>query len=347
MRISVQAVSELDEAACCAWRDVVNSDPAATIYHGKQWCDVVDDAFSKKNYLVHAQDSDGQWIGLLPLTHIRSRLLGSRLVSMPYANYGGTLAADIEVADGIREAAVNLGSELGVSCVELRETMRSPGSQRFTSSQRKVIMLRALPASMEELGKQIGAKRRSQAGRAIREGAQVAVGSTELLPDFYKVFCRNMRDLGTPVYPIRFFDAIMRHCADKVTIIVISLQGEIAAACFLMRWHDTMEIPWAASNRDFNQYGVNMSLYWEALDFAIRQGCGHFDFGRTTPGSGTYKFKKQWGAEELQCQWRGGPESDTAAEAGKVQTLASSVWKNLPLPIANRIGPWISGDLPW
>ena len=36
------------------------------------------------------------------------------------------------------------------------------------------------------------------------------------------------------------------------------------------------------SNRDFNRYGVNMLLYWEALKFSIESGCRVFDFGRST-----------------------------------------------------------------
>ena len=46
-----------------------------------------------------------------------------------------------------------------------------------------------------------------------------------------------------------------------------------------------------------------MLLYWTFLAFAADNGYGQFDFGRSTPGEGTYRFKSQWGAEPHQLYW--------------------------------------------
>jgi hypothetical protein len=35
--------------------------------------------------------------------------------------------------------------------------------------------------------------------------------------------------------------------------------------------------------------------YWEAIRFSLKKGFRRFDFGRSTPHEGTYKFKQQWG----------------------------------------------------
>ncbi|MEZ5583585.1 MAG: GNAT family N-acetyltransferase [Candidatus Competibacteraceae bacterium] len=64
-----------------------------------------------------------------------------------------------------------------------------------------------------------------------------------------------------------------------------------------------MEIPWASSLRKYNSLSPNMLLYWSVLEFACKKGYRIFDFGRSTPGEGTYRFKEQWGAKPVQLYW--------------------------------------------
>ena len=93
-----------------------------------------------------------------------------------------------------------------------------------------------------------------------------------------------------------------------------------------------------------------MLLYWECIKLAIERGSKHFDIGRCTIGSGTHRFKKQWGAEATQLYWRYwlrdgqtmpqlNPENATCA-------LAIRAWQKLPLWAANFIGPRIVRYLP-
>ena len=117
-----------------------------------------------------------------------------------------------------------------------------------------------------------------------------------LLDEFYAVFAENMRDLGTPVYPKRFFEAIFRRFEQHCQLVIIESQGEPWAAAFLVFWRGCAEVPWASCRAKAKPLGANMRLYWELLSQAIARGCKSFDFGRSTVDSGTYRFKQQWGA---------------------------------------------------
>jgi hypothetical protein len=44
-------------------------------------------------------------------------------------------------------------------------------------------------------------------------------------------------------------------------------------------------------------------MYWHMLEQACLAGAKVFRFGRSTPDSGTYHFKKQWGAEPVKLYW--------------------------------------------
>ena len=89
-----------------------------------------------------------------------------------------------------------------------------------------------------------------------------------------------------------------------------------------------------------------MSSYLSSWESGARR----FDFGRSTPGSGTHRFKKQWGSSERPCFWHYGllktgepPVRNTASPRLK---LAVEAWKRLPLFVANRLGPLIVRRIP-
>jgi FemAB-related protein (PEP-CTERM system-associated) len=189
--------------------------------------------------------------------------------------------------------------------------------------------------------------------RAEREGVQCRAGTAALLDEFYSVFAENMRDLGTPVYPRRFFEAILERFEQYCQLVIIESHGEPWAAAFLVFWRGCAEIPWASCRAKAKPLGANMRLYWEVLSQAIGRGCKSFDFGRSTVDSGTYRFKRQWGAEPMPLHWYrwerhgSGRETSAVEERGKAMQLATAVWQRLPLRIANTLGPLISGSLPW
>src|SRR5690606_4403574 len=123
-------------------------------------------------------------------------------------------------------------------------------------------------------------------------------------------------------------------------------------AAFLITHRETMEIPWAACMADAKPLGFNMKLYWEALCTAIRKGAKRFDFGRSTPDSGTYRFKKQWGAQPAQLYWHRWAGADIEGRGDEpasfsMQARMISIWQRLPLRLANIIGPAVSPYLPW
>jgi FemAB-related protein (PEP-CTERM system-associated) len=277
----------------------------------------------------------------------KSLLFGDFLVSLPFLNYGGILADSDAVGLAIMRKAIELAESLGVSHIELRESQERTG---LPSRTEKVSMQLKLPATTEELGKSLGSKMRSQIRRPLRENPKISVGSIELVDRFYRIFSRNMRDLGTPVYPKSMFVEIMRRFPDESNIVLIEISGRPAAAAFLLHFRDTTEVPWASTNREFNALSVNMLLYWELLNIAIGRGTKVFDFGRSTIHSGTYRFKKQWGAQPVQLCWNywikdGGVLPHINPDNPKY-SLAISVWKRLPLPFSRLIGPLLVRNLP-
>jgi len=287
-------------------------------------------------------------VGIFPLIQLKSLLFGNFMVSMPYFNYGGIVADSHEVLMSLISSAHELYDELGCSHIEIR----------FDSEQKielpvrtdKIAMLLDLPDDPDDLWQAIGSKRRAQVKRPIREGVKFLSGGTELLDDFYYVFSKNMRDLGTPVYSKQFFRVILDTFSENTFIAVVRLNGEAVSAGFLIGNNGKLEIPWASTLRKVNRLGVNMYLYWNILKTAIEKNFQVFDFGRSSKDAGTLNFKKQWGGYEKQLYWyydlpEGEPLPNLNPSSKKFGT-AISVWKKIPVTLTNLIGPSIVKNLP-
>lgn len=339
-------IASLDAGHEQAWSRYVAAHAHASLYHGLAWRDVVHAAFGHETHYLYAHVA-GRITGILPLVRLRSTLFGDFLVSLPQVNYGGVVADDEVGAAALMEAAAHLAKAIGARHVEFRDTRRLDG---WPLRNDKVVMELALPRSADELWARFGSKLRAQIRRADKEGIDIVHGGVELLADFYTVFARNMRDLGTPVYARRFFSAILDLLPQAATIVVCRHHGEPVAGAFLLRHRERLEIPWAASIRVYNRFGVNMALYWTALRYAIGQGCDTFDFGRSTVDGGTYRFKKQWGATPRPLFWHYWLDTGVAlprlTPANPKYRFAIAVWQRLPLFVANRLGPALVKHLP-
>jgi len=287
-------------------------------------------------------------VGILPLVRLKSLLFGNYLVSMPFFNYGGVVADSDEVEKELLNHAEKLRKQLGCSHIEHR--LASASNCSLPVREDKVCMYLSLPTDADELWQSIGSKRRAQVKRPIREGASFKVGGLELLDDFYYVFCRNMKDLGTPVYSKSFFKTILQDFPENATIAQVYLDDRPAGTGFLLNHQGMQEIPWASTLREFNRFGVNMYLYWNILKHSIESGFKCFDFGRSSKDAGTLKFKKQWGSEEKQLFWYYQLEQNQQIpqmnHQNKKYELMINTWKKMPLGLCNALGPHIVKGLP-
>ncbi len=330
------------------WDPYVIGHARASGYHLMAWRRVIERVFGHRTFYLAARDEQGQIRGVLPLVCLSSRIFGSFLVSLPFVNYGGVLADNAVSQDVLLRRAVDLAKKLGAGHIELRHE-QLPGLE-WPNKQHKVSMRLELPDEFDILWKKFPAKLRSQIRRAEKEGMTFRVGRDDALEDFYAVFSRNMRDLGTPVYRKTFFAEILSSFPDTSRIGIVYLKHRPIAAAFLYSFRRVLEIPWASSDRRYNRLAPNMLLYKSVLEHACQAGFQVFDLGRSTPGGGTYRFKEQWGARPVQLHWHywlssGGPLPDLSPSNEKFR-WAIFLWQRLPLFVSERLGPSISRSIP-
>jgi FemAB-related protein (PEP-CTERM system-associated) len=329
------------------WDAFVGASDVACLYHDARWKEVIGETFGHRCHYLAAREACTLQ-GVLPLVEIRSLLFGRFLVSLPFVTYGGLAATSPQAASALAEAAVQLARQLGASHVELRQRCDVPLS--WPARRHKVGLTVRLPAQLEDAWTALSSRLRGKIRKARRSGAAFCVFGPEGAAGFYSVFCRNMRDLGTPVYPFRLFLNIGRRFGPAVRVFQVLLHGRPVAAAFGLQDRCVIRLPWICSDYRSAKTYVNEFLYWSVIEWASRHGFTAVDLGRSTAGGGNYRFKKQFNAEEEPAPWYfWAPEGRRPRELSPDNPRfrwAIRLWSRLPLAVTNTVGPLLVRSLP-
>ncbi|HXY69183.1 MAG TPA: FemAB family XrtA/PEP-CTERM system-associated protein [Gemmatimonadales bacterium] len=337
------------EGAGAAWDAFVRSASGWTHFHLWGWRRVIERTHGHECLYLAATGAGGRLEGVLPLVRVKSRLFGHYLVSMPFLNYGGPLGS-AEAVRALADEAVRLADRDGVKLLELRS--REPLAIDLPVSHRKItVVLDLAPGNPEGVFAKFPAKLRSQVRRPAKEGVAVRFGRDQVAP-FFAVFARHMRDLGTPTQPRALFEAIADEFGDDAWFACAYL-GDVPIACGAgFRWNGELEMTWASALVAYNKLSPNMALYWAFIERAAEERLTLFNFGRCSPGSGTHKFKLQWGGRDVPLHWyqraaggRGGDAHTPSPDDG-AYAWGPKLWARLPVPLATALGPRIVRGIP-
>ena len=301
------------------------------VYHSSAWKEAYEVYGLHTHWLVAS--IDGRPVGILPLVRQSNRHFGRRLVSLPWVDEAGAVG-EPEAIGPLLEHAAQLASEYGsafsVTVKQPISTQNLPELAAWnTDAGDKVLMRRQLSMPSDELWKELSPKVRNQVRKAEKSGLETKCGGVELVSDFFNVYCRNMRDLGSPAHSLKFFRVLLEVLADRAKIYCTCLDDVVIGAGIVLDNRASLDIPWASSLREYNRLCVNHSLYWKILSDACDAGYEWFHFGRSTIGSGQYKFKKQWGAEEAPLMWLNYSQSSDLGEADNAAALGEKNWHSL------------------
>ena len=186
---------------------------SANLYHDYRWGKIIEECFGHKYHILLSENFDGAINGILPFVHMKSWSFGNFFVSMPFFNYGGVCADDDSVRDHLIDEAVRIAKDHKVQHIEFRQ--ENSLQNGFPEKAIKVSMRLDLPGSPDELWKSFPSKLRSQIKVPQKAGMIARIGRVKNWIVFTMFFLENMRHLGTPVYPKRFFRDILEAIPDK------------------------------------------------------------------------------------------------------------------------------------
>jgi len=333
-----------------SWDAFVTSHPQGTPFHVLAWQRMIQAGFGyEPRHIVARSARSREVLGVLPLFLIRSLIFGRILSSTPRANYGGILAGSENVAQAILQSAREMADKLGVRFLELRNFRTEMTSDAALLKKDLYVTFRQeLQPDPEANMLAIPRKTRAEVREGIRKGLEFKVGEIGS-DEFFNVYSRNVRDLGTPVFTKRLIDSGLREFGANCKIFSVHWQGKLVGAVWTIFYKDEVLPQFGGALREYNHLAVNSFMYGKLINYAAENGYRIFDFGRSKKGTGSFAFKKRWGMTmtDLPYQYhlvRSRSMPDTSPLNPKF-SFSIEAWRRLPLALTRSLGPFIARHL--
>jgi FemAB-related protein (PEP-CTERM system-associated) len=284
-------------------------------------------------------------------------IFGKGLLSLPAADEAGIIAEDEGVAKALTEYALNMAKKIGVDYIELRHNSNI-FPDIYADTSRATFYLK-LPNDPEVLWRSLRPEKRNMVRKAIRAGLTFRVISSSQVPDFLPLFVRintlNKRHLGSPFYGLSYFSSIYQHFPQQVHLFFVETKDKIAVGSAIgLSFNGRIVVPAAGSLPEFFPLAPNDLLYWGILEFACKNGFSLFDFGRSPLNSGTFHFKRRWGAQTIPLfyhRWnlkgdKSQSQNRNTLRQSPIMQVVSNFWKRCPYTIVKNIGPHLMKHFP-
>jgi FemAB-related protein (PEP-CTERM system-associated) len=328
-----------------AWSRFVDTCLEATFFHRIEWRSLMEEVFRHRTHYLVAE-RDGAFVGVLPLVHVKSWLFGNALVSLPFAVYGGAAVVDDAARVALHQTAVDLARDLGVQHLELRN--RDATEREWPRQDLYVTFRKPLQPDIEANLQAIPRKQRAMVRKGIDRGLVSEID--DRVDRFFDLYADNQHRHGTPPLPRRYFERLRSEFGKNCEVLtVLDPEGVPVSSVLSFYFRDEVLPYYAGDHSRARALAANDFKYWELMRRSVQRGVRVFDYGRSKRDTGSFDFKKNWGFEPQQlnyeyCLLRGDGIPQNNPSNPKYRAFIE-VWRRLPRPLANALGPSIVRSL--
>lgn len=325
------------------WDTFVQGCSKGTFFHLSGWKRISEEVYGHDGHYLFAE-KDGEIVGVLPLVEMKSLLFGHSLVSTPFCMMGGVASEDDDVMLFLEQHAMDKAHSLGVDYLELRYP--------FERNNPKLVEKCAHSTFGWELAEDDDAilagvkkKQRAVVRHSLKNALTFRIDSDAKTA--YDVYSESVRNLGTPVFPKRYFQALIDVFSDNCDVLTVEKDGR-AVSSVLSFYYKGQVLPFYGGGLfDARALKSNDFMYYQLMCHAKRdRDCHYFDFGRSKDNSGAFNYKRTWGMDPVALHYQfylvtAEALPNLSPNNPKYQ-LFINAWKKLPVWLSRMIGPYLS-----
>ena len=322
------------------WDAFVETCQEATFFHRSGWKEVIEKVFGHRTFYMQAKRG-GEIVAVLPLTEVKSRLFGHSLISNPFCVYGGIASIDEDARLALDQYAQKLAHQLNVGHLEYR--LRTAFHSDWASKDLYCTFRKAIEPDVEKNMLAIPRKQRAMVRKGIKNGLTSELDKG--VDRFFSLFADNVKRHGTPALPQLYFSTLREVFGKDCEILSVLHNGQLVSSVLTFYFRDEV-LPYYAGDRESARHlAANDFKYWELMRMSCERGYRIFDFGRSKLGTGQYDFKRNWGFEPESLHYEYYLVNATSVPEhnplNPKYRLFIQLWRKLPTPIANTLGPHI------
>lgn len=329
------------------WDAYVASAPGALVYHTSAWIRIVCEigGYTPRCFIA---ENDGAVVGILPAAEVRSRLTGTRLVSLPFSDECPLIADDEATAGALAAEAVAVRKSKGLGFFELRGGDHNGALGDLGFADQSHFATYTIPLTTDT-----DAVRRTFARKAVRQtiskslklGVTVRrVSEPADVEAFYQLYVLNRKHHGIPPQPRKLFTTILERMTGnpEAVLYLAEYEGQPAAGLMLFRFRGVSYAKYEGVDESFRRVLPIHALFWKTIEDAALAGDHTYDFGRTAADNpGLNEFKSRWGTERRALPYFFHPASEglSVVKSDSLKyRLFTATFRRLPTALSIRIG---------
>ena len=342
----VKLVNMLDDAR---WDPFVESHPHGTIYHHSSWLRVIALTYKHATPLGFVlEDEKNNIRAAIPCFIVKSKLTGTRIVSLPFTPYCDPLVDNKKDFAKLLDEIIYKLDNISASYYELRvlKCLDMVSRNRLVCHNYYKNHILDLKEGFENINRSFhkdcivrSVKKAVRCRVIIRKGQ-----SEDDLEKFYLVHATTRKRQGFPIQPYKLFKNIWEilYPRDYCTLLLAELSTKVIAGIILSKFKHTVSFEHGASIPKYLTVRPNHLLLWRAIEVACSEGYHYFDFGKTPPeNKGLLDFKRRWGAKMYDLPYFYYPKikgTMSLEQDDFRHRLLRSIGKYTPLPVAKIMG---------
>jgi len=326
------------------WDEYVHQHSHGSFFHLSGWIKVITQVFKHKHHYLIATKNE-KVVGVLPLVEQKSRMFGHALISTPFCVYGGAIADNKVVEHKLEMAAYQLGCELDVDYVELRDREYKQSHTPWVEHCHHATFYCPIADTPDEILTSVKRKQRAVIRHSLQNDLSWDNSSDPEL--CYDVYAESVRNLGTPVFSKQLFVSLTEVFGEQCETLIVRTSDGTPVSSVLSFYYKGEVLPYyGGGTLDARALKSNDYMYYQLMCIAKAKGQQRFDFGRSKNDSGSYNYKKNWGMQEEPLHYRialvKSQEMPNLSPNNPKYKYFISLWQKMPLWLSRMIGPYLS-----
>ena len=320
----------------------------SNFYQSINWIKAIKESYGLQPFII-ALIKEKKILNAIPFFLIKSNFFGKKLVSMPYGDYGGFLFSDVKI-DWLLENLEDVARDNDVDYVEIREP-DAKLEKSLESFETKLIYYNFtlnLDMSMDEIWKSFDKKVRNSIRKAEKNHVKVVKGGRKDLEEFYRLYLKTMKRLGSPPHSFDFFNNVFKFCSKNVKLFFAEHDNKKIAASIFFLYKKKIYYWKNVSNEEYLYLRPNDLILYRMIEWGHRRDYESLDFGRARMHTGGFLFKKRWGGKmkELNYHYKLFKDIEIPDPEKEKYKFLGGLWKSLPIFLIKRFGPKIRKNFP-
>jgi hypothetical protein len=325
------------------WVDFIGRSAHASVFHTSGWLRALQRTYGFTPLALTTSRPGDTLKNALVFAVVRSRLTGSRLVSLPFSDHCEPLVDTAEELHALAGATLRHRAAAHLRYVELRPVRSDPDlPEGFRRAETFYLHRLDLRPDLDILLRSFHKDSiQRKIRRAEREGLTCEEGRSErLIRQLWHLLDLTRRRHRAPLQPLGWFRHLVEYLGDSVSIRIACKDGQPAAGILTLAHGDTVVYKYGGSDTRLHALGGMPLLFWEAIQEAKRTKARELDFGRSdSNNAGLITFKERWGATRSSLTYWRFPEAPRPArESGWRIDVARRALSRLPGPMRRAMG---------